>query len=366
MNNIYEDIEKLKKELWHISRVMLPRLMQMISEGGGSSSAITALETALDECESAITALESSLSSVNTNITNLQSTTTSLQTQLSGQASDISSLSSQVSAQSESITSLTNQVGGVSSSMSSLQTAVSDCEDDLSDLSSRVSTAETSLSSLSSLPTTVSNLQTQFSEMSTDFTELSASVSEISYEQSGQYTNMIALSNKVTSMETDLNAVESTVNTDLPSLTTRVSDLEDQVDSLAGGSSALSFDVLFDRASTDENISFGYTGGWLGGVQRNFDLTKYTGLRFFATLGGMGAQYYVKLTNREKADFLMLASNSNASKLYFMKVNIPLALNRIQVAYTGTITINTDGTVERTQGTSGNTSHFLSRIEGYF
>ena len=180
------------------------------------------------------------------------------------------------------------------------------------------------------------------------------------------YPFMIALSNKVTSMETDLNAVESTVNTDLPSLTTRVSDLEDQVDSLAGGSSALSFDVLFDRASTDENISFGYTGGWLGGVQRNFDLTKYTGLRFFATLGGMGAQYYVKLTNREKADFLMLASNSNASKLYFMKVNIPLALNRIQVAYTGTITINTDGTVERTQATSGNTSHFLSRIEGYF
>ena len=126
------------------------------------------------------------------------------------------------------------------------------------------------------------------------------------------------------------------------------------------------YEVLFDRSSPDENISLGETGGWLGGVQRNFDLTKYTGLRFFATLGGMGAQYYVKLTNREKADFLMLASNSNASKLYFMKVNIPLALNRIQVAYTGTITINTDGTVERTQGTSENTSHFLSRIEAYF
>ena len=156
--------------------------------------------------------------------------------------------------------------------------------------------------------------------------------------------------------------VEDTVITDLANLETKVTNLETRVDALE----ADPFEVLFDRASTDENISFGYTGGWLGGVQRNFDLTKYTGLRFFATLGGMGAQYYVKLTNREKADFLMLASNSNASKLYFMKVNIPLALNRIQVAYTGTITINPDGTVERTQGTSGNTSHFLSRIEGYF
>ena len=360
MNNIYEDLEKLKKELWHISRVMLPRLTEMIADlGGGSSPDITALQTAIAECQADIATLEGTLSSVNTDVTNLQSATATLQTQVSGQSEDITSLTNQVSGHSSSISAISTQVEGLSSSLSGLQSDLSDCESDMSALSTRVSAAESSIQSLS-------GLESQLDGLSEDVTGLSASVTSISTTQSQQATSLTTLSNQVSEIETDLDTVESTVSTSLPDLTSRVDELETKVNALSAGSSSMNYDVLFDRASDDPDVTHGFTGGWLGGSQLMVDLTKYTGLRFFVTLGGMGGQYYVKLTNREKPDFLILGANTNASNLYYMKVNIPMSLNRIQVAYTGTITINSDGTVTRTQGTSANTNHFVSRVEAYF
>lgn len=134
---------------------------------------------------------------------------------------------------------------------------------------------------------------------------------------------------------------------------------------LKGDTGSLSnYDVIYDRDSEDPAINLGYPDGMQIGMSINLDLTKYTYIRVYLNLSTCDAQIFVKLTNRLRTDFTVIAFSSTMSTCYVTKVLVPPSQDKIVTSTYAAYTWQNDGTINRTIGNL-NSSYYIYRIEGY-
>ena len=204
--------------------------------------------------------------------------------------------------------------------------------------------------------------------------DLEDSYDSIATEQSTQNTNIASLQDVSNTLQTACsyantqvnlhNSQISTINTNLTNLTNKVEDLEDTVLDLNTGASSSTYEVVYDRSSTDTAVNHNYPNGIKIGYSLTMDLSKYTYLRVFFSLENNSAQSFIKLTDRERPDFLAIASNTSTTKYYTVKFSVPLTLSRFVTNLYNIFTFDSSGNFTR-EVNNNNEDFYVYRIEGY-
>ena len=269
-SKIRDDLEEIKKKVWHIGQ----------ASGGIDPQTLS-------------NAVSSEVSSqLAPAITNLQTT-----------------LSSQV----------TNDVSSeVSSAISTLQTSLQQT------IASDVADAQAALEA--SLSSQISTLQTNLNT-SVDNKIVDAKV-EINQSISSQLSNLSnTLNGNISSAVSTLGqTLNGTISSSVSSLQSQIDDLEDRVDTLesssggSGGGSTQTWTTLYDRDSADPNINLGLTSGVRSstGVFSSLpDLSGYTHIRL-KYHGLDNASYFVfDISAEDTINIRFVQSNAGGSSVYF-------------------------------------------------
>lgn len=269
-SKIRDDLEEIKKQLWHISQS---------SSGGVDPQTLS-------------NAVSSEVSS------QLTPAITNLQTTLSAQISN--NVSSEVSAAISALQSTLEQT--ITSDVADAQTALE------ASLSSQISSLQ------SSLNTSVDNkIATAKSEINQS---VSSQLSSLSTTLNGN------ISSAVSTLEQSLNG---TISSNVSSLQSQIDDLEDRVDALessSGGSGGVTeqWTVLYDSSSADANINLGLTSGVRSssGVFSDLpDLSSYTHIRL-KYKGIDNPSYFVfDISAEDTINIRFVQGNAGGSSIFF-------------------------------------------------
>lgn len=398
METIFLNIEKLKKEVWAISKKKIPALEAQIEGLGGVdvselTATLQAQQTVLNNLSSSLDTLSASQSESQTKITALEGKTEKHDT-------DIATLTSSLKETNKTLDELSAVIASHTSSINTLSTSVANNTSAISTNATNISTNATNISAnatnISANTDAISSLQTTLNSQSTTLTTFQDQLDTLSSNVSSNTSSLVTLTEsltalttrvdnlenqtnsltdsittingEITTLETDVNAASATANNALSlaqNLKTRVDNLN--VSGGTGGESStacLSGVVLYDMRSTDASVNRGYTTGIQNRQKVTIDFTPYRYLKIFTVFGNAYEdQLFIDIRNKKAFTFTSHAWMSNYF-LAFMRIRIPTALNFIMMENYGKVAFDGSG-LPITLADEAEVSKFIIfRIEG--
>ena len=159
---------------------------------------------------------------------------------------------------------------------------------------------------------------------------------------------------------------------DISEITEAISDIEDRLDDAeddiddiqASLNIGENIDVIYDMRSNDENINRTWTTGATYGKMIRIDFTAYTSLRVYASINGCEVQKVIKVAERKKSDFCVLAINSTFSEICFLRFALSINGSAFQVGQYGIFTFDYNTNTFFGRKGSTNPDVYMYRLEG--
>lgn len=332
LSNIFDDLEKLKKEVWYLIKKVIPKLEELI--GGSSAEEITQIKQ-----------------------------------QLNSQVEQIETLQSQM----EATTSLANAANttaqGLSSTVSNLQSGLSSAQEELDDISSNITTISQVVDGNSG---SIIQLSNSLASIDAKATQALSAANDLNDDVVAVSNQAAASATKINTMEDDIEALNTLNSSQTQTLTTLSQNVEtisssiQQLEDEIANAKLEDCDVIYDMSSTDADVNRGFTSGMVGANFFAFDFSPYHTIRIYARLFSSNCIQEVRVHNRKLADITLFAAGPNPIILCVLKVLFAMepALNRIQVGSYAKYTYSAStGTFTSATGASDST-FFIYRIEG--
>ena len=384
METIFLNIEKLKKEVWAISKKKIPALEAQIEGLGGVdvselTATLQAQQSALNNLSSSLDTLLASQSESQTKITALEGKTEKHDTDIATLTSSLKEtnktldeLSAVIESHTSSINTLSTSVANNTSAISANATNISANTDAISSLQTTLNSQSTTLTTfqdqLDTLSSNVSSNTSSLVSLTESLTALTTRVDNLENQTNSLTDSITTINGEITTLETDVNAASATANNALSlaqNLKTRVDNLN--VSGGTGGESStacLSGVVLYDMRSTDASVNRGYTTGIQNRQKVTIDFTPYRYIKIFTVFGNAYEdQLFIDIRNKKAFTFTSHAWMSNYF-LAFMRIRIPTALNFIMMENYGKVAFDGSG-LPITLADEAEVSKFIIfRIEG--
>ena len=366
INNLFEELENLKKEVWYLIKKTIPKLEELIN--GSSSKELEEIKNQLQNALLDIENLKSQLNSIdgkidttNENVSTLQNNFQTLSNTINNLSQSLTTLQQTVSTNSSNISNLTNSVNTNSSDIDSLNNSVSEMALNMQNLSNSVSS---NTSKLNNLETTVSSNSSKIQQNETSISTLQSKITTIENVNNEQETKISSLQSSVSSIEStnsQQNESISSLADSISSLTSSISSLQTEIEN----AKKENCEIIYDMYSEDASINYGFTSGAKGGSYFVLDFTKYHSVRIFARLQTANVVQEVKILDRKLGDVTLTGAGGSPSSLYILKIILGIAplYNRLQVGYYGKYTFSTNGTFTLETGAS-NDYFYIYRLEG--
>ena len=367
-----EEFEKLKKEMWYLNKVVIPKLKQNIEDL--PSLDLSDIQNSLTNLEKSLTTLQSNIDKNNQSISNNTTNISQIQKDIDDIISNYSNLMAAHNGLAIHVNGLENEHNEFSNKISSIEANISQITNSISTISSisnqnvsDISTLKTDVSEIktsnSNITSSIENLNTRITTLENNDISFTDDIDVLSYNYSNllnshnglafhvddleaeheQFVNDISsLNENNTLLSNSLTNVSSISNQNSNEIETIKQDIQlikSQLENLSGGS-GLDYDVLYDMRSDDAAINHGVTSGAVGGTTLMIDLTPYRYLRVFGYVNSYECQDFIKLTDRNRTDFTMMSIATNMKTLNFLKYAIPATMDRIQFSNFATYTYN--------------------------
>ncbi len=350
LENLTDD---LKKQLWDLTKNVIPALEQKISSGGsGDTSALEAEVAALNEKVTLL--VETTIPQLETRISNAENTEIE---------SELSQLSTQVS-------NLTN------SEIPALEERITAAEND--GVEAEITLIKSELSTLTN--TTIPSMQAEISEAQNDEIEselnsLKADLSTLSDTKIPDLEQQIAAAEN-----TELEAKLLTLESELANITDVViPELESKIGSNSGGSGTGGGEewiTVYDMNSEDETLNWGYTAGMTaakGLISTSADFTPYKYMRLWYVSATTYVQYHdfyiesavsVTTTGTQYRSLVRMdtALNALVCHSFGFKYDTETGKHLLYVG-TGRLWNLKNSGYPTLSGLSNNTAYFISKIE---
>lgn len=242
------------------------------------ASAITSLESTVNDPTTGVAANASGLSSLGTRVTSAEGSITSISADVTTLQADLTTAESNIAANSSALTSLTTRVTSAEGTITSNSSAITDLESTVNDPTTGVAA---NASGLSSLSTRVTTAEGTITSLSSDVTALESTVNNPTTGVAANATAVSSLDTRVTSAEssitsisTDVTALQSTVNdpstgvaanaTAVSSLDTRVTATEGDITSISSSVTSLTTTVGTNTTSITTNATS------IDGIEANY------------------------------------------------------------------------------------------------
>ena len=353
INELFDDLEKLKKEVWYLIKKVIPKLEEMISQG--SSADLEKIKNQLDQQLSKIAEIESQIDSLNQkteeNTGSIETINSSMQT-VSSQISDISS----------NLNDLENQITSTNQNLSSLSESVELVQNTLDSHSTSINQlgeiANGHTASIIDLISDVSDVNIKATEAKNIASSLETTVTNISNTVTGHTSQITNLQSSYESLNNSISTLSSSVN----EMSSSITSLETEIEKAKKENCV----VIYDMNSTDSAVNFGYTTGMFGTDYINYDFSPYHTLRIYARLYTSNCVQEVPVYNRKYTDVTLTAAASSPMIFCFLKVLLstePL-LNKLQIGTYGRYSfISANNSLTFDSGINS-TAFYVYRIEG--
>ena len=371
MISLNDNLEKLKKELWHLNNVKLPELQKLIEESGLSdlssiNQSLTTLQTTVSTVVDDIDTLQGATTQLESDVDLLEGSVTTINNNITAIDNNINTLESDIATIDSSIDEIATSIDGINNNLSLLLSTSNSHGQSISEINEELTTLNSSVSSMS---TTVSNLSTQQTALSNNFYPLQTEHDNLMDDFESLKTLHYALTTTVSNQGVQQNGFASSLEgleSDLSTLSTTVSALEDTVSNLPTGEEPVEADeiiVVYDRSSTDSAINRNLPDGIVIGNSISLDLSAYSSIRIFCDFDGVGAQANVRINeDREAKDFCVYAATNFFTKHYVTKFSIPASKKLFVTSYIGEIVVSSSGTVTQSLYNM-NSDFYVYRIE---
>ncbi|MBO5022668.1 MAG: hypothetical protein J6C53_04280 [Clostridia bacterium] len=214
MNTIQNDTERLKKEIWHLKKVVLPNLEEKISSGGGGGTADTG------EIENEIENIKTRLNSLEAGFSSLSSSVETNCTAIGALDDEISALQNTTTSQGESISNLSNSLDEVTDAQTNCTQRLEEVEStqtshakEYQTLKKRVDGHDSDVSFLvDQTDVALMLIDDNFNRILTaenDIVKLKKQITELGNSSGGGDTS--ELQSKITALEGRVTALETTV-----------------------------------------------------------------------------------------------------------------------------------------------------------
>ena len=242
------------------------------------ASAITDLESTVNDPATGVAANASGLSSLTTRVTSAEGSITSISADVTTLQSDLTTAESNIAANSSALTSLTTRVTSAEGTITSNSSAITDLESTVNDPTTGVAA---NASGLSSLSTRVTTAEGTITSLASDVTALESTVNDPTTGVAANATAVSSLNTRgtvtessITSISSDVTALQSTVNdpstgvaanaTAVSGLDTRVTAAEGDIASISSSVTSLSTTVGSNTASITTNATS------INGIEANY------------------------------------------------------------------------------------------------
>lgn len=332
LSNIFDDLEKLKKEVWYLIKKVLPKLEELISSSGSAQL-------------------------------------TEIKQQLNSQLEQIETLQSQMQTTSDMASAANSSVQSLNSTLSTMQQDLSSVEGEIDDIDQ----------SLITISQAVDQNSGSVLQLSNSLTTISANAAQALNTANSLSDDVVLISNqaaqsatKINGLEDDVEQLEGLVQSQtqtISSLSQSVGNLSTTLQSLEGQIASAKLEqseVIYDMYSTDSAINRGFTSGMGGTKFFTFDFSPYHTIRIYARLYSSNCVQEVRVHNRKLSDITLFAAGANPVVLCVMKIMFAVEplLNRFQVgAYARYTYAAATGAFTGVTGTS-DANFFVYRIEG--
>lgn len=384
METIFLNIEKLKKEVWAISKKKIPTLEAQIEGLGGVD--VSELTATLQTQQTALNNLSSSLDSLSASQSESQTKITALESKAETHDADIETLKSSLKSTNKTLDELSDLVASHTTSINSLNTTMADNTSAISTNASNISanaSAITSLqgtvseqaTSLSTLQSQVDTLSSNVSSNTSSLVSVTESLNALTTRVNNLETGATNLSNSITTINGQISTIQSNAETTTATANqalTLAQSVKETVDNLdtsggtGGGTQApcLNGVLIYDMRSTDESINCGYTTGLQYHNKVMVDLTPYRYLKIF-TVFSNSYENQMLIDIKNKKGFLFTSvSWVTSTGLDFIRVRVPSTLNFVMLETYGEVLLDSIDLSLTIADPDKRASFIISRIEG--
>lgn len=362
MQTFIQDIEKLKKEVWALSKKTsaLQSQVENLNSADVEEFLLTVQnhQNVLDELSLKISNLEATVKTHGTKITSLEENSTSFQ-------ASIDELTSSLQEISNTTTELSNSLSTLSQTVSSHTQTLQTHETSISNVQTKAQTNETNIASIQ---TDLDQLKTKVTATTATANLNKSNIDALEDEDDHLQTQITLNKTDIATLNTAHQTTATTANQAYAlaqELKTTVEGLQTSGEGGSGSTAGLNGVVLYDMRSEDENVNKGYTTGIPTKTKVYFSaLSTYRFLKIYCILNGSyESQLIIDLQNRKGTSFTAIAWVS-IYYLSFLRVKIPTSNEYI--SFDGFARFIFDGTTPIYSMNPENiTSHYyIFRIEG--
>ena len=324
MGNLTQNIEKLKKEVWYLTKYKIPSLESQISSLGGVD--LDELNTALASQKASLKALDEKLTEQEGKITNIESTQTT-------QANSLTEISATLSQTNASLTELQTLIDGHTTSISTINTTLSSHQTSIDNNASSITSLQSQINTLSDkIDTNTEAIE----ELQADLTAVNTDITSIKTKNEEQDTSINTLSTKVTSLEEN----QETALTNSASALEIAQNVQSQLENLSGtGSSSspanLTGTVLYDMRGTELLVHRNFKNGIKKGTPLKVpDFANYNSFKIFMQIASTyEAQFWIDInsTISQTNNRFTYVTFVGQTSMYFIRIRFPRVLNVIAI-----------------------------------
>lgn len=353
INDLFDDLEKLKKEVWYLIKKVIPKIEETIDNSALGD--ISNIKNQLSQCLEEIDGIKTDISTLTTSSNNVTLKVSELETSFDNLSNTLTSLSSAISSLTETTDNHSQQLSSLNSEVSSLGNSFESISTQIDLLNSIVNKHSENILSLTSTVGEAKSLATEAKSATENFS-----------------TNLTIVSNSVANNTSKINEIESScnsINNSISSLNSSVGTLSDSLSSLeteVNNFKTENSTVIYDMSSEDSSINLGFTTGMTGTKYISHDFSQYHTLRIYARVYASNCVQEVPVKNRKLTDITFFGAGSNPIILSILKVlfTIEPSLNRLQIgAYAKYTFSSATGTFTLESGSSNN-YFYVYRVEG--
>ena len=353
INDLFDDLEKLKKEVWYLIKKVIPKIEETIENSALGD--ISNIKNQLSQCLEEIDGIKTDISTLTNSTNNVTLKVSELESSFSNLSNTLNSLSSTISSLSEITDNHSQQLDSINSEVSSLKSSYENISPQIDLLNSIVNKHSENILSLTTTVGQAKSLATEAKSATENFS-----------------TNLTIVSNSVANNTSKINELESfcsSINNSISSINSSVSALSDSLSSLETDVNNLKTEnctVIYDMSSEDSSINLGFTTGMTGTKYISHDFSQYHTIRIYARLYASNCVQEIPVKNRKVAQSAMIVTGSNPiiiSSLNILFTIEPL-LNRLQVGAYGKYTFSSATGTFILESGSSNTNFYVYRVEG--
>lgn len=279
-----------------------------------------------------------------------------LSTTLESTRSSMTNIALTANTNSEAIVSLENSYSTLSNTLDSTRAS-------MTAINQNVKVLSDSVDAMSSKFSTIENAFNDVKDIPSEFASLQTTVNSFQSQIDSTKSSLTAINLKVNSYSSSI----ETITTQNTANATRMAEIEKKLSSLTTSvNNLVSYDLLYDKDSTDANINHGFTDGIGGTDTLPFNFADYSYLRLYAVVNGVQGLIDMPLENRLRTDYTIVTSNMTCSTIAFFKVSVVPKISKVQPSYTGIYTYDTaTSSFKQTFRGMDRTKSYIHRIEAY-